>query len=93
MTVPKVSIIIPVYNAESTIGRCLESIRGQTFQDFEVFLIDDGSSDNSFSICKDFAKSDQRITVLHQSNSGPSSARNHALNYDNMYILPILTII
>ncbi len=81
MTVPKVSIIIPVYNAESTIGRCLESIRGQTFQDFEVFLIDDGSSDNSFSICKDFAKSDQRITVLHQSNSGPSSARNHALNY------------
>ena len=78
---PRVTIIVPVFNAEDTIGRCLESIAAQTFQDYEVLLVDDGSSDGSPALCENYADSDQRIRVLHQSNNGPSSARNRGLNH------------
>lgn len=74
------SIIIPVYNAERTLEKCLNSIKTQTFLNYEVILIDDGSYDSSLSICKQFEKRDQRYRIFHQSNSGPSVARNVGLN-------------
>ena len=74
------SIIIPVYNSEKTLKRCLNSIKAQTFSNYEVILIDDGSRDNSLSICKEYETQDQRYKVFHQSNKGPSVARNVGLD-------------
>ena len=74
-----ISIIVPVYNVESFLVRCLQSILNQTFSDFEVLLIDDGSTDNSASICKEFVADDQRFTYFHKTNGGLSSARNHGI--------------
>ena len=71
-----VSLIIPVYNAEKTLDRCIESIQSQTFTDWEIILIDDGSQDKSADICDKYAISDTRIHVFHQKNGGVSSARN-----------------
>ena len=73
------SIVIPVYNAEKTVGRCLDSILAQSFSDFQVILIDDGSRDQSLSICRAYSRADERITVVHQENRGPSAARNEGL--------------
>lgn len=73
---PKVSIIVPVYNASEKIARCVESLRNQTLLDIEVILIDDGSSDDSFSVCKKMAETDSRVFVYHQENAGVSAARN-----------------
>ena len=70
-----ISIIVPVYNAESTIEKCLKSIKNQTFTDFEVILIDDGSSDNSGVICDKYSNEDSRFRVFHQKNNGVSCAR------------------
>lgn len=75
-TEPKVSIVVPVYNAEKYICRCIDSILNQTYKNFEVILIDDGSTDNSLEILKGYALKDIRLKVLSQKNSGPSSARN-----------------
>lgn len=75
----KASILIPVYNVEKYIIECLDSIRGQTFSDFEVILIDDGSSDRSGKICDDYAKKDSRFRVYHQKNQGVAVARENAL--------------
>ena len=75
----KYSVIVPVYNAEKTLDRCLNSIRQQTYTNWELLLIDDGSDDNSFSICSDYSKRDTRIKVFQQQNSGPSAARNIGL--------------
>ena len=74
------SIIIPVYNSEKTIERCLNSILTQSFQNYEVILIDDGSSDESFNICKKYEWKDSRYRVIHQVNRGPSVARNVGLD-------------
>lgn len=71
-----VSIIVPVYNAAHTLHRCIDSILTQTYTNFELLLIDDGSKDNSFQICDDYAAQDIRVRVFHQSNNGVSSARN-----------------
>ena len=71
-----VSIIVPVFNVEHLITRCLNSIINQTFTDFEVIVINDGSTDSSGSICVDFAKRDQRIKYIQIENSGLSAARN-----------------
>lgn len=79
MTTPIASIIIPVYNAEKYIIRCLESVLHQTYENFEVLLIDDGSTDNSGKICDIYSQKDSRIYTYHQSNMGQSSARNKAL--------------
>lgn len=76
---PTISIIIPVYNAERYLQECLESIRVQSYKDFEVILIDDGSTDNSASICKSFVKIDSRFQFYHKTNGGVSSARNAGL--------------
>ena len=75
-TTPKISVIVPVYKAEAYLRRCVDSILAQTFQDFEVLLIDDGSPDRSGDICDEYAKKDKRVRVFHKQNGGVSSARN-----------------
>ncbi len=75
----KISIIIPVYNVEKYIERCLSSIRESTYKDFEAIIIDDGSIDNSGQICDAFCKQDNRFIVIHQDNRGVSSARNRGI--------------
>ena len=77
---PTVSIIIPVYNAEKTIGRCIDSILNQEYTDFELLLVDDGSTDGSGAICDAYADRDGRIQVFHQANAGVSASRNLALD-------------
>ena len=72
----EISIIIPVYNAQKYIKKCIESIKNQTFKDIDIILIDDGSTDNSGSICDEYAMQDSRIRVFHKENGGVSSARN-----------------
>lgn len=74
-----VSIIIPIYNAEKNLRRCIESILSQTFSDFELILVDDGSTDNSLEICEEFQSHDSRIRVFHKVNSGASSTRNFGI--------------
>ncbi len=75
----KVSVIVPVYNAQTYINKCVRSILDQTYTDFELILVDDGSADQSGMICESLAELDDRITVLHQSNGGVSKARNSGL--------------
>ncbi len=70
------SIIIPVYNIEKYIGECIESVLNQTFTDFELILIDDGSTDHSLDVIKQYQNTDARIILIHQDNAGPGSARN-----------------
>lgn len=77
---PLISIIVPVYNVEKYINRCLESILKQSYKNIEVLLINDGSQDNSAKICEDIAALDSRIKVIHQDNKGVSSARNKGLD-------------
>ena len=80
MSNPKISIIVPVYNAEKYLNRCVDSILSQTFKDFEILLIDDGSKDKSGAICDEYAKKDNRVRVFHKENGGVSSARNVGLD-------------
>lgn len=79
MMTPDVSILIPVYNEEVYLPRCLDSIVGQTLQSWELLLVDDGSTDRSGSICDSYAARDSRIRVIHQENAGISAARNAGL--------------
>lgn len=76
---PKISILVPVYNMERYLRQCLDSIRNQTFKDWECILVDDGSKDSSPAICDEFAREDSRFRVIHKTNGGLSSARNVAL--------------
>ena len=76
---PKISVIVPVYNVEKYLHECVDSILAQTFTDFELILVDDGSKDNSGTICEEYAVKDKRITVIHQENQGQASARNNAI--------------
>ena len=76
---PVISVIVPVYNAEKYINRCIESILNQTFKDFELIIVDDGSKDNSGNICEEYARRDERIKVIHQENKGQASARNRGV--------------
>lgn len=77
----KLSIIIPVYNVEKTLQRCVESILNQSFQDFEMILIDDGSTDHSGKIADEMAAKDQRVRSFHQPNGGLSDARNTGISH------------
>lgn len=75
-----ISVIIPVYNVEKYLNQCIESIINQTYKNLEIILIDDGSTDNSGEICENYSKKDPRIKVIHQKNSGVSSARNKGID-------------
>ncbi len=74
------SIVIPIYNAEKSLKKCLDSVNAQTFQNYEVILIDDGSTDQSLSICKSYEIQNKKFRVFHQENAGPSIARNAGLD-------------
>lgn len=76
----QVSVIVPIYNSEKTLGHCIDSILSQTFRDFELLLIDDGSTDSSTAICDEYAAKDNRVRVFHKGNGGVSSARNIGLD-------------
>lgn len=77
---PKISVIVPVYNTEKYLHRCVDSILAQTFSDFELLLINDGSKDKSATICDEYAQKDSRVRVFHKENGGASSARNLGLD-------------
>jgi len=77
---PKVSVIVPVYNAEKYLHRCVDSLLAQSFTDFEVLLVDDGSPDHSGEICDAYARKDSRVKVFHKENGGVSSARQCGLD-------------
>ena len=79
-TTPKISVIVPVYNTEKYLHHCIDSILSQTFIDFELLLIDDGSKDSSGTICDEYAAKDNRVRVFHKENGGTSSARNMGLD-------------
>lgn len=76
-----VSVIVPIYNADKYLCRCIDSILDQSYKDFELLLVDDGSTDGSAAICDEYAGKDSRIKVFHKQNGGVSSARNVGLNY------------
>ncbi len=78
--VSTISVIIPVYNAENYISRCIESVQHQTHDDWQMILIDDGSTDKSLEICQKYANTDKRIRVIHQENKGPGIARNTGID-------------
>lgn len=75
-----ISVIVPVYNAEKVVGRCIESVILQTYTDWELILVDDGSNDQSISVCEIYAHKESRIRIIHQENQGPSKARNTGIN-------------
>lgn len=77
---PQISIIVPVYNTEKYLHRCIDSILSQTFRDFELLLINDGSTDSSAIVCDEYLSLDSRIKVFHKENGGVSSARNFGLD-------------
>lgn len=76
---PKISVIVPIYNTGNYLKKCVDSIANQTFKDIEIILVDDGSTDDSGKICDEFAEKDNRIRVIHQSNSGSVTARKNGL--------------
>ncbi len=80
MNNPKISVIVPVYNVEKYLPRCIDSILAQTFTDFELLLVDDGSKDRSGEICDEYAMMDSHIKIFHKENGGVSSARNLGLD-------------
>ena len=78
---PRISIIVPVYNVENYLVKCIESILNQSFKNFELILVNDGSNDNSLNICKKYIEIDNRIKLISQINKGLSAARNTGLRY------------
>lgn len=78
---PAISVIVPVYKVEPYLRRCVDSILNQTFQDFELILVDDGSPDNCGAICDEYAAQDSRVHVIHQENGGLSAARNAGIDW------------
>lgn len=73
---PAISVIMPVYNAGEKVNMAINSVLEQSFQDFELIIIDDGSTDNSLDICQQYANVDMRVKIIHQENRGLSAARN-----------------
>lgn len=87
---PDISIIVPVYNTRPFLEKCVKSILHQTFKNFEIILVDDGSTDSSGLVCDQFKSLDTRVTVIHKSNGGLSDARNNGIA---MATAPLLTFI
>ena len=83
MNIPSLSVIVPVYNTEKYLRRCVDSILSQSYVDFELLLIDDGSTDASPAICDEYADADSRVRVFHKPNGGVSSARNLGIDEAN----------
>ncbi|MDN0066649.1 glycosyltransferase family 2 protein [Bacteroides gallinaceum] len=77
---PLISVIVPVYNVEKYLAKCVDSILGQTYANLEIILVEDGSPDNCGKICEEYAKKDKRIKVIHKKNGGLSDARNVAID-------------
>ena len=77
---PKISIIVPIYNVEKYLDKCVSSILNQTFTDFELLLVDDGSPDRCGEMCDEYAKKDSRVKVIHRKNGGLSAARNSGID-------------
>lgn len=77
---PVVTVVVPVYNVEAELNRCVESLVGQTFSDLQIILVDDGSTDLSGELCDAWADRDSRICVIHKQNGGLSSARNAGID-------------
>ena len=80
---PLISVIVPVYNVEKYLPKCIESICGQTFHNLEIILVDDGSTDDSGKICDSYKEKDARICVVHKKNGGLSDARNAGIDKCN----------
>jgi len=80
---PLISVIVPIYNVEKYLNRCIDSIINQTYRNLEIILVDDGSPDNCPKICDEYAKKDSRIIVIHKKNTGVSETRNFGLKYAN----------
>ena len=80
LCMPAITIIVPIYNTACYISHCVDSILSQTFPDFELILVDDGSPDNCPAICDEYAAKDPRVIVIHKENGGVSSARNAGLD-------------
>ena len=80
MNRPLISIIMPVYRVELFVAKAIESLQKQSYDNFELVIVDDGSPDKSGEICDSYAKKDNRIKVIHKKNEGAPSARNLALN-------------
>ena len=76
----KVSVILPVYNASDYLHQCMDSIVGQTLKDIEIICVDDGSTDNSLDILKEYEQKDKRVKVIQQKNAGAGAARNNGLS-------------
>ena len=73
---PLISVILPIYNIERYLPKCMESLFDQTYRNLEIIMVDDGSTDRCSRLCDEYAKADERITVLHKPNGGLSDARN-----------------
>ncbi|WP_434798705.1 glycosyltransferase family 2 protein [Terrisporobacter vanillatitrophus] len=84
---PKISIIVPVYKVEKYIYKCIDSILAQTFKDFELILVNDGSPDRCGDICEEYARKDDRIVVIHKDNGGQASARNKGIDIARGYYI------
>ena len=80
MLQPLISVIVPCYNVEEYLPKCIESILNQTYRNLEILLVDDGSPDNCGRICDEYAAKDSRIRIIHKKNGGLSDARNAALD-------------
>lgn len=89
MNNPTISIIMPVYNSEKYLRTCIDSVLSQSFRDFELILVDDGSRDSSPRICDSYAQKDSRVKAIHKANGGVSSARNVGLSaVGGVFMLP-----
>ena len=91
---PQISVVLPVYNVEEYLRQCLDSLANQTFEDFEVICVNDGSGDSSLSILEEYASEDERFKIISQENKGLSSARNTGMIIlkENTQYLSILMI-
>lgn len=84
---PLISVILPVYNVENYLDRCIQSLLHQTYENLEIIVIDDGSTDSSGKLCDKYVRTDNRIYVIHQQNQGLSVARNKGIeNSNGMYL-------
>lgn len=87
---PLISVVIPVYNVENYLRKCIDSVLSQTYNNFEVILVDDGSTDNSGNICDEYASKDSRIKAFHKNNGGLSDARNYGVEHSDAELITFI---